>query len=113
MPGTIAAIVTFVLAAGIIYLSYICSKYLGKGLAKTGSSQYMRLVDQMAVGQNRVLEIVQVGGRYLLLGVSQDKIETLAELSEEDLLPLGGEEGEPAMDFGRLLSKLGRKKDER
>lgn len=113
MPGYITAIVTFVLAAGIIYLSYICSKYLGKGLVKTGSSKYMRLMDQMVVGQNRSLMMVQVGGRYLLLGVSQEKIETLAELSEEDLLPLGGEEGEPAMDFGQLLSRLGRKKDER
>ena len=68
MPGYFAAIGTFLLAAFIIYLSYICSKYLGRGLAKNGSSRYMRLVDQMVVGQNRTLVIVQAGSQYLLLG---------------------------------------------
>lgn len=111
MPGYFTGIVTFLLAALIIYLSYICSKYLGKGLVKTGSSRYMRMVDQMIIGQNRTLVIVQAGDRYLLLGVGPDRIETLTELSEEELIPLGGEEGEPALNFNQLLSRIGRKKD--
>lgn len=111
MPGYLAGIVTFLLAAFIIYLSYVCSKYLGKGLVKTGNSKYMRMVDQMIVGQNRTLVIVQAGERYLLLGVGPERIETLAELSEEELIPLGGEEGEPVLDFNQLLSRIGRKKD--
>ena len=82
MPGYLTAVVTFLMAAGIIYLSYLCSKYLGKGLAKTGRSRYMRMVDQMVVGQNRTLAIVQVGDRYLLLGAGQEQVQTLAELSE-------------------------------
>lgn len=110
MPS-LAGIVTFFLAALIIYLSYICSKYLGKGLVKTSSSRYMRMVDQMIVGQNRTLVIVQAGDRYLLLGAGPERIETLAELSEEELIPIGGEEGEPAPNFSQLLSRFGRKKD--
>ncbi|MCI8557807.1 MAG: flagellar biosynthetic protein FliO [Lachnospiraceae bacterium] len=113
MPGVLTGIVTFLLAAIIIYLSYICSKYLGKGLARGGSSQYMRMLDQLIVGQNRTLVIVQAGGRYLLLGVSSDKIETLAELSEEDLLPLGGGDQDTPMDFAQLLLRIGRKKNGR
>ena len=111
MPGYLTAVVTFLMAAGIIYLSYLCSKYLGKGLAKTGRSRYMRMVDQMVVGQNRTLAIVQVGDRYLLLGAGQEQVQTLAELSEEDLVPRGGNEGEPAVDFGQLFTRLSRKKD--
>ena len=110
MPGYWTAIVTFVLAVGIIYLSYLCSKYLGKGLAKTGKSRYMRMVDQMMVGQNRTLSIVQVGDRYLLLGIGQEQVQTLAEFSEEDLVPLDGEEGEASVDFGQLFTRLAQKK---
>lgn len=112
MPEYFAAVLTFLLAALIIYLSYICSKYLGKGLVRSSSSQYMRMLDQMIVGQNRTLVIVQAGERYLLLGVSPEQIQTLAELSEEELIPLGGGEGEAALDFGRILSRIRRKKDE-
>lgn len=113
MPGVLTGIITFLLAAIIIYLSYICSKYLGKGLVRNSSSQYMRMLDQMIVGQNRTLVIVQVGGRYLLLGVGSDKIQTLAELSEEDLLPLGEEGQEAPVDFAQLLSRIGRKRNGR
>ena len=37
MPGYLTAVVTFLMAAGIIYLSYLCSKYLGKGLASVAN----------------------------------------------------------------------------
>ena len=112
MPGFFTGFVTFLMAAVIIYLSYICSKYMGKGLVRNTSSQYMRMLDQMIVGQNRTLVIVQTGDRYLLLGVGPERIEMLAELSGEDLIPIGGEDGEKPVDFGRLLSRIGRKKEE-
>lgn len=112
MPGYVTAIGTFLLAAFIIYLSYICSKYLGKGLARSSRSKYMRLVDQLMVGQNRTLAIVQVGEQYLLLGIAQEQIRTLGELTEEELIPLPEMEIDATLDFSQILSKLGRKKDD-
>ena len=105
-------IATFVAVAVIIYLSYLASKYIGKGMSLGSSSRYMRMLDQMIVGQNRTLAVVQAGDRYLLLGVGPERIDMLLELSEEELIPIGGEDGEQTVDFGRLLSKIGRKKDE-
>ncbi len=112
MPGVFTGFVTFLMAAVIIYLSYVCSKYMGKGLVRTSSSQYMRMLDQMIVGQNRTLAVIQAGDRYLLLGIGPERIDMLLELSEEELIPIGGEGGEQTVDFGRLLSRIGRKKDE-
>ncbi len=110
MPGFITAAVTFLMAAFIIYLSYVCSKYLGKGLVKGGSSKYMSIVDQLVVGQNRTLTIVRVSGRYLLLGITQEQIQVLTDLKEEELFPLGNEaEGEPVLNFNQVLTKLGRR----
>ena len=112
MPGVFTGFVTFLMAAVIIYLSYLCSKYMGKGMVRTSRSRYMRMLDQMIVGQNRTLAVVQAGDRYLLLGVGPERIDMLLELSEEELIPIGGEDGEQTVDFGRLLSKIRRKKDE-
>lgn len=112
MPGYLTAIGTFLLAAIIIYLSYVCSKYLGKGLVKGSASRYMRLVDQMIVGQNRSLAIVQIGTQYFFLGITQEKIQTLAEISEDDLIPLSTDSGENALDFGQILSKIKMKKND-
>ena len=48
-----SVILTFIAAVFIIYLSYLCSKYIGKGMNRSGNSHYMRVIDQLMVGQDR------------------------------------------------------------
>ena len=47
-----SVILTFIAAVFIIYLSYVVSKYVGRGMNKNGNSHYMRVVDQLMVGQD-------------------------------------------------------------
>ena len=103
-------IATFVAVIVIIYLSYLASKYIGKGLGRNGSSRYMRLIDQITLGQDRHIAIVQVGGKYLLVGVTSGQISLLSEVSDEDLFPLEPDnaEGEGKIpDFKTMIDKLG------
>jgi flagellar protein FliO/FliZ len=103
-------IATFFAVIAIIYLSYLASKYIGKGLGRTGSSRYMRLIDQITLGQDRHIAIMQVGGKYLLVGVTSGQINVLSEIQDEDLFPLGPDEEVQAVqipDFKRMMEKLG------
>lgn len=103
-------IVTFIAAAVIIYLSYVCSKYIGKGMSRGSSSRYMRLVDQITLGQDRHMAIIQVGERYMLLGITAGQINVLTELKEDELFPLSPESGnseERLPDFKALMEKFG------
>lgn len=105
-----SVIFTFIAVVLIIYLSYLVSKYIGTGLNKSGSSRYMRLVDQITMGQDRHIAIVQVSGKYLLLGITGGQINVLSELQDEDLFPLtpeGDDGGVGAPNFKALLDKLG------
>ncbi len=102
-------IVTFIAVVLIIYLSYLFSKYVGKGMAKGGSSRYMRLLDQIALGPDRQIAVVQIGDRYLLVGIASGQINVLTEIEDEDLLPLSPDEGETGMktpDFRAIMGKL-------
>ena len=71
---------TFIAAALIIYASYLASKYIGKGLGRGTGSRYMRLIDQITLGQDRHMAIVQIGGKYLLVGVTSGQINVLSEV---------------------------------
>ena len=100
---------TFIAVILIIYLSYIASKYIGKGLSKSGSSRYMRLIDQVTLGQDRHIAIVQVSGKYMLVGVTASQICFLSELQDDELFPLSPEEtgeGTKTQDFKAILEKL-------
>ena len=103
-------IVTFIVVILIIYGSYIASKYIGKGLSKSSSSRYMRLIDQITLGQDRHIAIIQVSGRYLLVGITAGQIHVLSELQDEELFPLAPDEdegGANALDFKAMMEKLG------
>lgn len=102
-------IATFIAVALIIYLSYIASKYIGSGLKRSSSSRYMRLLDQVTLGQDRHVAILQVGAKYLLVGVTAGQISFLSELQDEELLPLPAEETDVEIktpDFKAMLEKL-------
>ncbi|MCI8795879.1 MAG: flagellar biosynthetic protein FliO [Dorea sp.] len=101
---------TFIVAALIIYASYLASKYIGKGLGKGVGSKYMRLIDQIALGQDRHIAIVQIGGKYLLVGVTSGQINVLSEIQDDDLFPLEPEPvdiGEKIPDFKAMMEKFG------
>lgn len=103
-------IITFIAVALIIYLSYLASKYIGKGLSKSSSSRYMRLVDQITLGQDRHMAVVQISGRYLLVGITAGQINVLAELQDDELLPLTPEtdvDGMKTPDFRAMIEKMG------
>ena len=100
---------TFIAAALIIYASYLASKYIGKGLGRGTGSRYMRLIDQITLGQDRHMAIVQIGGKYLLVGVTSGQINVLSEVQYEELFPFepDTEEGVGKIpDFKVMMEKL-------
>lgn len=102
-------IFTFLAAILIIYLSYLASRYIGKGMGKLQNSRYMRLIDQITVGQDRHIAVLQVGDRYLLVGITAGQINILSEIQEEELLPLSPvseENGKKIPDFKSFVDKL-------
>ena len=102
-------IATFIIVAFILYLSYLASKYLGRGMSRAGNSRYMRVIDQIMLGQDRHIAVIQVGGKYLLVGVTAGQISILSEVKDEELFPLAPEDedgGTEALDFRKMLGKL-------
>ena len=85
-------IATFIAVALIIYLSYVASKYIGGSLKRSSSSRYMRLLDQVTLGQDRHIAIVQVGAKYMLVGVTAGQVSFLSELRDEELISLSAED---------------------
>ncbi len=101
---------TFIAVALILYGSYLASKYISRGMTKGSSSQYMRLIDQITLGQDRHVAILQVSGKYFLVGVTAGQVQLLSELQDEELFPLAPEDagdGMKAPDFKSIMEKFG------
>lgn len=99
-------IFAFFVAVIIIYLSYLCSKYIGKGANANRCSRYMRVIDQIPVGQDRHLAIVQIGIKYFLVGIASGQVNVLSELQEEDLIQITLPEKLSGGEFGNFKDTL-------
>ncbi|WP_051280736.1 FliO/MopB family protein [Anaerovorax odorimutans] len=72
----------------VIYLSYLFSKYVALGASKFNSAKHMKIVDRLALGQDKLLVIVQIGQDYFLASVTSQSIQFIKKLKEDDLVEI-------------------------
>ena len=90
-------IFTLVIFAVILYLAYLTTKYIGKRYSVSGgmNGKNIKILDTMAINQEKLLMIVKAGGKTVLLGVSKDHMEYRCDVDESQLiLPDGDASGE-------------------
>lgn len=72
----------------VIYLSYLFSKYVAVGASRINAAKYMKVVDRLALGQDKLIVILQIGEQYYLASVTSQSVQILKELSSEDLIEM-------------------------
>ncbi len=71
----------------ILIASYYTTKFVGKSQMKRQSGSNFQVIDACRLTQNKMLQLVRAGNKYLVIGLSKDKITLITELSEEDIIP--------------------------
>ena len=82
LEGLFTAFGTLLVIIVILYLAYIATKYVGKGVGfrqYLGSSRHITMIDQVVLGQGMSVAVVKVSERVFLLGVTSNQIYLLAE----------------------------------
>ncbi len=82
--STIAYIFTLLLAfAVVIGLAYFTSRVLGQRLGQ-GTANNSRVLTTVPLGANRTLQVVEIAGKVLLLGVTEQSITLLQEITDAE-----------------------------
>ena len=80
MHSTISLLSGFLVFILILLLAYASSRYLGKTWHRSSTARYMEVIDQLAVGQDRLLLIVKVDKKYYLMSSCSQGVSFLKEL---------------------------------
>lgn len=75
-----ALLLGIAVVALVLYLSFLFSKYLSKKSMQINGANYMRVIDRMAVGQDRSILIVEIQQKYYLVSNTAQNITILKEL---------------------------------
>lgn len=97
---TVLILFVFVLAATYLVTRWIARYQKGK----TGSGN-LEIVETCRITQNKYVQIIRAGKKYLVVAVGKDEIHMLSELSAEELVFL--EENQEQMpSFANVLDRV-------
>lgn len=74
-----------VAVAAILYLCYLLSRFVAKKANSAANTANIRILERVALAQDKGLAIARICGRCYLIGFSTDKIEILKEIDETEL----------------------------
>lgn len=85
MNSVLSLASVLILTILILYLSYVFTKSLGKGIGLKRGGTCMQMLDRLPLGQDKAVAVVRMGSHYYLIGIASSQITLLAEVSEEDI----------------------------
>jgi len=86
-PGVFWMVVQMILALGLILvLAWGAIRIFGSGLRSRMQGNYVRILDEVALGANRSVVVIEIGGKSMLLGVTDHQITMLGELQDPQLI---------------------------
>lgn len=75
----VSLLVTFVVVIGLAYLT---SRFVGQKMGRYGVSGEHKVVVSLPLGASRGVYVVEVAGRFLVLGVTDNNVNLLAEITD-------------------------------
>lgn len=97
---TVLLLFVFVLAVTAFVTKWIGGYQKGRSVGKN-----MELVEALRLSNNKYVQIVRIGRKYLALAVCKDTVTMLSEIPEEDLDFPEGSSGS-ALGFKDVLAKI-------
>lgn len=80
-----------VVIAGLLVLR----KYLMNRLGTVKNGSYIRVIDRIVIAQDKQIVLMELKNKILIVGITQQRIETLAELSRDEFDILEQEDNQP------------------
>ena len=97
----LSLIVVFIL---LLVVVYFVTRWIGGMEQRQYGNKNIKITEGSRVGPNKVIQIVQVGKKFFVLGIGKDEISYLGEVKEEDLT-ISEENIKPLPDFKEILAK--------
>ena len=91
----------------VLVITYFTTRYIARIEKRRMVTGNIELLDALRISNNKYLQIVKVGSKYLCLAVCKDTVTMLVELEQEDIKEIESEI--KPIDFQDILEKVKKK----
>lgn len=78
-------ILSLIAIAAVLYLCYLLSRYLAKKANNVANTANIRILERVALAQDKGLAIARICGHYYLIGFSSERVEILKEIDKTEI----------------------------
>lgn len=96
----ITVLIIFVL---VLAATALVTKWIAGYQKKQGAAANMEIVETLRIANNRYLQLVRIGSKYVVIGVGKEEVFSVCEISGDEL-DLSGEE-RTAVSFRSLFER--------
>lgn len=97
----ITVLLIFVL---VLALTYLITRWIAGYQKNMMGKHNIEVIDTFRIAQNKYVQIIRLGNRYLAIAVCKDTITVLREMSEEEIVYTSQEGGTP-LSFRDIFEK--------
>lgn len=100
----------FILFLFILGATFLTTKIVGGVKFNQMKNSNFHVIETYRITQNKYLQLVKVGTRYIVLSISKDNVNFITELQEDEILQLE-QMSKSKENFSAILSKLTNRQD--
>lgn len=98
----------------VLAVTYATTKWIAHYQQGIAANRNIQVIETFRITNNKFIQIIQVGERYLVISVCKDTINILTEITEDELVwkPSNKEEGDRSginSNFQEILENLKKK----
>lgn len=93
----------------ILFGAYYAMRYLSKVQFKKVSDGNMSIVEVLSIGQQKTLQLIRVGNKYMVIAVAKEHVTFVRDIDETDLSIR--EEAEGVIPFSHFIKKFTKQQD--
>lgn len=112
LDNLLQLVIAIIIFAFVLFLAYLAAKITGTYQSNIMNHRSnIRVIETYRIANNKFIQIVKLGDKYVALGIGKDTITFLTELEEECIKDISSMPAEK-LDFKTILSKVRKDKDE-
>ena len=97
-----------ILFAFVLVVTYWTTKWIAGYQKRKSSNQNLELIESFQLANNKYIQIIRVGQKYLAVAIGKDSVTMLTEIPKDQLLLSEGENNQQ-IGFRELFEKVQKK----
>lgn len=94
----------------ILAITYVVTRWIAKVQKEKVGTGNLEVIETCRITQNKYVQILRAGEKYLVIAVGKDEIHMLSELSEDELVFQREPQGQTP-DFAGILDRVRKLKE--